>query len=59
MTEGTEEIAEVHMVPGHRCLRCGKEWVPRREGRPVRCPGCGSPYWDRERERPVPQEEQR
>jgi DNA-directed RNA polymerase subunit RPC12/RpoP len=29
------------------CLRCGREWEPRVEGRPKNCPGCKSPAWDR------------
>ncbi len=31
------------------CHRCGKVWWPRRPNKPVRCPGCKSPYWDRPR----------
>jgi rubrerythrin len=30
------------------CKRCGHKWVKRTED-PVRCPGCKSPYWDREK----------
>jgi hypothetical protein len=30
------------------CLRCGKVWVSRVEGRPVQCPRCKQPNWDRE-----------
>ena len=33
-----------------RCTRCGHEWTPRTPMRPSRvCPGCKSPYWNRER----------
>ena len=28
------------------CVRCGKGWTPRKSGRPVRCPACGSRKWD-------------
>jgi len=46
-------------VPRYTCLRCmGKDgkpfqWIPRSDQRPIRCPHCGSPYWDRERTRGV------
>lgn len=29
------------------CLRCGHAWVKRIEGRPVRCPKCKQPNWDK------------
>lgn len=29
-----------------KCLRCGHEWIKRTAGRPARCPGCKTPYWD-------------
>lgn len=31
------------------CLRCANTWWPRRPTKPVRCPRCKSPYWDRPR----------
>jgi hypothetical protein len=31
------------------CLRCANKWWPRRPKKPLRCPGCKSPYWDRPR----------
>ena len=31
------------------CLRCANIWWPRRPLKPLRCPGCKSPYWDRPR----------
>jgi DNA-directed RNA polymerase subunit RPC12/RpoP len=31
------------------CQRCSKKWWPRQPRRPVRCPGCKSPYWDKPR----------
>ena len=35
-------------LKGYVCERCGHKWVPR-EGKkkPVVCPKCKSPYWDR------------
>ena len=32
------------------CLRCGEKWLPRKGGRPITCPKCRSPYWDRPKE---------
>ena len=32
------------------CVRCGHGWTPRKSGRPVRCPACGSRKWDSPRE---------
>lgn len=32
-----------------RCLRCSHTWYPRRPERPVVCPACNSPYWDKPR----------
>ena len=35
---------------GYRCLRCGKEWVPKMMGtKPTVCPKCHSPYWNKPR----------
>jgi len=36
-------------VKAYRCLRCLHTWLPRRSTRPVSCPACHSPYWDRPR----------
>lgn len=33
------------------CLRCGEEWQPRYGTRPIQCPRCKSPRWDRPRKR--------
>jgi DNA-directed RNA polymerase subunit RPC12/RpoP len=38
-------------VDGLRCTRCGHEWVPRGKDRPVQCPKCSSPFWDRPRKK--------
>lgn len=40
---------EPQEVPLRECLRCGSQWIPRRRVS-VKCPRCGSPYWDRARE---------
>ena len=32
------------------CVRCGNGWTPRKSGRPVRCPACGSRAWNSPRE---------
>ncbi len=41
-------MAEVQLK-GYQCERCEHIWLPRGEGKPVVCPLCGSPYWDRPR----------
>ena len=28
------------------CIKCGHVWTPRKSGRPVRCPACGTRQWD-------------
>jgi DNA-directed RNA polymerase subunit RPC12/RpoP len=39
-------------VKGYQCARCKYIWVPRiKTQRPVICPHCKSPYWDRPKER--------
>jgi len=41
-----------------RCLRCGREWVPRTD-HPLTCPECRSPYWNvPRRARPKAEEDQ-
>ncbi len=36
------------------CLRCGYKWYPKPKEdkikKPIVCPKCKSPYWDREKE---------
>jgi len=35
-------------LKGWKCQRCGHEWLPRKkEEKPVVCPKCKSPYWNR------------
>jgi len=37
-------------VQGFYCCRCNHEWIPNDiENKPIVCPKCHSPYWDRER----------
>ena len=35
----------------HICLRCNHVWYGRTDNKPVKCPKCISPYWDRPRQR--------
>lgn len=32
-----------------KCQRCEHKWNPRRPVRPIICPKCKSPYWDKPR----------
>lgn len=36
-------------VPQYECARCGWKWMSRGDQRPVICPHCKTPYWDRAR----------
>jgi hypothetical protein len=36
-------------LKGFICERCSHKWVPRDKKRPVVCPKCKSPYWDKKR----------
>lgn len=47
-----EEIVTEVVIKKKKCKRCDYEWIPRQEGDPVFCPGCRSPYWNKERIRP-------
>jgi predicted Zn-ribbon and HTH transcriptional regulator len=33
-------------IDAWKCLRCDYVWPDKRENKPLRCAGCGSPYWD-------------
>jgi len=45
-------MAEIMLkVKGYKCERCGHKWIPRKKGKPVICPKCKSPYWDKKRKR--------
>ena len=43
------ELASTTM-PAWICLRCDYVW-PKRDNIPVRCPECGSAYWNKPRQR--------
>jgi len=34
-------------IDGYICSRCNHVWAPRDEAKPVVCPKCKSPYWNR------------
>jgi predicted Zn-ribbon and HTH transcriptional regulator len=37
------------LISGEKCKKCGWEWKPQiGNENPVKCPHCGSPYWNRE-----------
>ncbi|GAI97766.1 unnamed protein product [marine sediment metagenome] len=42
----TEE--KVVDIPELKYRRCGHKWVPR-VSKPLKCPKCLSPYWNKER----------
>ena len=47
--EQSKEGHKVHIL-GNKCYRCGHEWRPLNVNeKPVVCPKCKSPYWDRPR----------
>ncbi|HBA56029.1 MAG TPA: hypothetical protein DCZ04_16680 [Syntrophorhabdus aromaticivorans] len=43
----TETTAVTVKILHLKCLRCGKEWAPRKP-EVVVCPKCHSPYWNKE-----------
>lgn len=49
MTEAEEHIKIITVKQLH-CLRCGYDWIPKKQDEmPRTCAGCGSPYWDKAR----------
>lgn len=38
-----------HNGTEQHCTRCDWKWYQRSADKPRVCPGCHSPYWDRER----------
>jgi ribosomal protein L37AE/L43A len=34
-------------LDGYLCERCTHKWVGRNGSKPIVCPKCKSPYWDR------------
>ena len=41
-------MAEI-TIKGYKCERCEHEWTPRIDIKPIVCPKCKSPYWDKPR----------
>lgn len=35
------------------CNRCNAEWWPAKPETPQTCPKCRSPYWDKQRKKPL------
>jgi len=46
LLSGSDTSGGLHQ---QHCRRRGKAWWPRQPQKPVRCPGCKSPYWDKPR----------
>ena len=46
----TEEMPSRIRLPKFTCVRCGKEWHPRKPERPRRCPQCGDANWEKPRQ---------
>jgi ribosomal protein L37AE/L43A len=44
-----EPLIEPPLVRKRKCKRCDYTWVPRKKQKPVQCPECKSPYWNKER----------
>ena len=44
----TEHTIKVGNLYFHKCTRCGHEWSSKDET-PLRCAGCKTPYWNREK----------
>lgn len=36
-------------LSGYKCERCSHQWMPRNSERPMVCPKCKSPYWNKPR----------
>ncbi len=53
MIEVSYGMADVEITrKGFKCLRCGYEWIPRKQGHaPQLCPKCRSAYWNKPRVR--------
>jgi hypothetical protein len=49
---GGKPIEEPPSKPTYKqrtCKRCDYTWTPRKKQKPVQCPKCKSPYWNREK----------
>ena len=51
--EEAQEIQPHHKteLPKYTCKRCGGSWTARKNKKPVQCPKCKSPYWDKDRKK--------
>lgn len=45
-------MEEQILVTRYTCQRCDHKWQPRSDAKPVACPRCKSPYWNRTRKNP-------
>ena len=45
-------MEEQVLITKYICQRCNHKWIPRKEGKPVACPKCHSPYWNKLRINP-------
>ncbi|MBI2004166.1 hypothetical protein HYS72_01745 [Candidatus Pacearchaeota archaeon] len=36
-------------VTAYKCDRCSHKWLPRNSEKPIICPKCKSPYWNKPR----------
>jgi len=43
-----DNVTEIKL-PTLTCKRCGHDWHPKKQSMPTVCPGCNSPYWNKER----------
>ena len=41
-----ETVGSGGLIEARHCYKCGHEWLPRKPGRPQRCPRCQSFEWD-------------
>jgi hypothetical protein len=44
-----EPPPEKPKIKQRKCKRCNYTWVPRKKQKPVQCPECKSPYWNKKR----------
>jgi len=45
-------MAEIELkVKGYKCERCKHLWIPRKKEKPIICPKCKSPYWNKPRKK--------
>ena len=39
------------MKQKNKCVKCGYEWLPRKETKPKECPECKARHWDEKRKK--------